>query len=85
MLDKQSICSQWKETIPNEMTKKTKFQVFKTPSDGKEPSGHNKIPCHIIYGVKFDGRHKARFVAGGHLAMDPGEDAHSGVVEPAAV
>ena len=27
----------------------------------------------MIYDVKFDGRRKARFVAGGHLTMDPGE------------
>ena len=29
--------------------------------------GYTKIPCQMIYAVKHDGRHKARFVAGGHL------------------
>ena len=52
---------------------------------GKPPSGYKKIPCHMIYDVKFDGRRKARFVAGGHLTMDPGEDAYAGVVAPDAV
>ena len=39
----------------------------------------------MIYEVKFDGRRKARFVAGGHMTMDPGEDAYSGVIAPEAV
>ena len=38
----------------------------------------------MIYDVKFDGRRKARFVEGGHLTMDPGEDSYSGVVAPDA-
>ena len=39
----------------------------------------------MIYDVKFDDRCKARFAAGGHLMMDPGEDAYAGVVAPDAV
>ena len=60
--------------------------MFKTPLDGKPPSEYKKIPCHMIYDVEFDGRHKAGFIAGGHLMMDPGEDAYyAGVVAPDAV
>ena len=55
MLDKQTNSSLWKEAIAKEMTKIAEFQVFKTPSDGKPPSGYKKIPCHMIYHVKFDG------------------------------
>ena len=47
--------------------------------------GHRKIPCHIIFDVKFDGRRKARLVAGGHRTVDPGEDAYSGVVAAEAI
>ena len=83
LLDKQSNSSLWKEAIAKEVT--AEFQVFKTPSDGKPPLGYKKIPCHMIYDVKFDGRRKARFVAGGHLTMDTGEDAYAGVVAPDAV
>ena len=39
----------------------------------------------MVYNVKFDGRHKARFVAGGHLTSDPGEDTYSGVIAREAV
>ena len=35
--------------------------------------------------MKFDGRRKARLVAGGHRTIDPGEDAYSGVVAPEAI
>ena len=34
---------------------------------------------------KCGGHRKARFVAGGHLTTDPGEDAYSGVIAPEAV
>ena len=54
--------------------------IRKTP-DGKPPPGHKEIPCHMTYDVKFDGRRKARFVAGGTLTDDPGEDAYAGVTD----
>ena len=34
----------------------------------------------MIYAVKHDGRHKARFVAGGHLTPEPEDSVYSGVV-----
>ena len=38
----------------------------------------------MIYDVKFDGKRKARSVAGGHLTDDPGADAYAGVIAPEA-
>ena len=35
------------------------------------PNGYQKIRVHLIFAVKHDGRHKARFVAEGHLTPDP--------------
>ena len=34
---------------------------------------YQRIRCCMIYAVKHDGRHKACFVAGGHLRKDPEE------------
>ena len=85
LFDKQNNNTLWKEAIAKEMSKIMEFQVFKTPPDGKTPPGYKQIPCHMIYDVKFDGRRKARFVAGGHMTIDPGEDAYSGVIAPEAV
>ena len=49
------------------------------PGDTK-PYGYQRIRCRMIYAVKHDGRHKARFVAGGHLTPEPEDSVYSGVV-----
>ena len=62
-----------------------KFQDFRTMPDGEPPLGHQWIPCRMIFDEKFDGKRKARFVAGGHRTNDPDEDECSGVVAPEAI
>ena len=48
--------------------------------------GYKRIPHHIIFDVKFDGRLKARLVAGGHRTPDvPKEESFSTVVSRKAV
>jgi hypothetical protein len=42
--------------------------------------GYTRIPCRMIYAVKHDGRHKARFVAGGHRTKEPEDSVYSSVV-----
>ena len=42
--------------------------------------GSQKITVHLMFAVKYDGRHKARLVAGGHLIPDPIDSIYSGVV-----
>ena len=44
------------------------------------PKGYHRIKVHLVFGVKFDGRHKARLVADGHLTPEPIENIYSGVV-----
>ena len=44
------------------------------------PPGYQKIRVHLIFTVKYDGRHKARLVADGPLTPEPVESIHSGVV-----
>ena len=47
----------------------------------KHPSkGYHRIKVHLVFAVKFDGRHKARLVADGHLTPEPVENIYSGVV-----
>ena len=43
------------------------------------PKRYHKIKVHLVFAVKFDGRHKARMVAG-HLIPEPIENIYSGVV-----
>ena len=44
------------------------------------PKGYHRIKVHLVFAVKFDGRHKARLVADGHLTPVPIENIYSGVV-----
>ena len=44
------------------------------------PKGYHKIKFHLMFAVNFDGRHKARLVADGHLAPEAVENIYSGVV-----
>ena len=44
------------------------------------PSGYQKIRVHLIFPVKYDGRHKARLFADGHLTPEPVGSIYSGVV-----
>ena len=37
------------------------------------PPGNKKIRVHLIFEVKYDGRHKARLVADGHHTPEPVE------------
>ena len=41
---------------------------------------HHRIKVHLVFAVKFDGRHKARLVADGHLTPESIENIYSGVV-----
>ena len=38
------------------------------------PKGYHRIKVHLVFAVKFDGRHKARFVVDGHLSPEPMEN-----------
>ena len=44
------------------------------------PKGYHKIKVHLVFAVKFDGRHKARLVEDGLLVPEPIENIYSGVV-----
>ena len=44
------------------------------------PKGYHRINVHLVFAIKFDGRHKARLVTDGHLTPEPIENIYSGVV-----
>ena len=44
------------------------------------PKGYHKIKVHLVFAVKFDGKHKARLVVDGHLTTGPIENIYSEVV-----
>ena len=51
--------------------KHEKAQYDKQKKVINAPPGYQKIRVHLIFAVKYDGRHKARLVADGHLTPEP--------------
>ena len=41
------------------------------------PKGYHRIKVHLVFAVKFDGRHQARLVADSHLTHEPVENIYS--------
>jgi hypothetical protein len=46
---------------------------------GTAPIGYKKIWIHVVYDVRYDGRHKRQLVAGGHLTDPNTENVYSEV------
>ena len=78
-LDKVNNNSHWRDAIKKEMTNvKIAFRFL--DKNGRPPPGYKQIRCHIIFDVKMDLTHKARFVAGGHLTDPPTSMTYASVV-----
>ena len=87
--DKANNNSKWYDATKAELDSIHPYQVFqkheKAQYDKQKkvinaPPGYQKITVHLISAVKYDGRHKARLVADGHLTPEPVESIYSGVV-----
>ena len=76
----------WYDAIKLEMESMAEYKVFKKWDKAildkhkkvKNPSkGYHRIKVHLVFAVKFDGRHKARLGADGHLNPEPIENIYS--------
>ena len=86
-IDRENGTDGWRKAIDTEMAQLNEYGTFKLIPQGEPtPIGYKRIPHHIVFDVKFDGRLKARLVAGGHRTpyVDP-EEVFSGVVSMEAV
>ena len=81
--------SKWYDAIKLEMESMSEYKVFKKWDKAildkhkkvmNPPKGYHRIKVHLVFALKFDGRHKARLVADGHLTPEPIENIYSGVV-----
>jgi hypothetical protein len=80
-LDKNNGNQLWQEAIKKELKQLTDYQTFIVLDSGEDiPTGYQKIPCHMVFDVKYDLRHKARLFAGGYWTVNDKEDIYSGVV-----
>ena len=87
--DSENKNSKWYDAIKLEMESMAEYKVFKKWDKAildkhkkvkNPPEGYQRIKVHLVFAVKFDGRHKARLVADGHLTPEPIENIYSGVV-----
>jgi hypothetical protein len=81
--DEKNGNAKWQDAIALEFQKINEYETFtdvEHHAKAKIPNGHKKIRVHLVFGVKYDGRHKARLVADGHLTEVPLESVYSGVV-----
>ena len=80
-LDRRNGNTKWRDSEKLELKHIDEYQTFLDMGrNGKLPIGYTKIKVHFVYAVKYDGRHKARLVAGGHLTETPVDSIYSGVV-----
>ena len=87
--DKAINNSKWYNAAKAEMDSIHSYEVFKKHEKAQydkqkkvvnAPQGYHKIRVHLIFVVKYDGRHKARLVADGHLTPEHVESIYSVVV-----
>ena len=87
--DSENKNSKWYDATKLEMESMLEYEVFKKwdkaildkhKKDKNPPKCYHRIKVHLVFAVKFDGRHKARFEADGHLTPEPIENIYSGVV-----
>ena len=86
--DSENKNSKWYNAIKMEMESMIEYKVFKKWDKAildkhkkvmNSPKGYHRIKVHLVFAVKFDGRHKTRLVADGHRTPEPIEKIYSGV------
>jgi len=82
-LDELNKDSGWADAIQKEVTiLKDTYSCFNILGEEEEvPKEYNQITLLWTFAVKYDGRKRARCVAGGHMTPDLEEDLYSGVVD----
>ena len=83
-LDKANKNTLWEDAIKKEVDLLLNvFECFKVVTGFKTEitDEYQNIPLLWTFAVKFDGRRRARLVAGGHVTTKPVNDYYSGVVE----
>ena len=85
--DSENKNSKWYDAIKIRMESMLEYKVLKKWDKAildkhkkvtNPPRGYHRIKVHLVFAVKFDGRHKARLVADGRLTPEPIENIYSG-------
>ena len=71
----------WGDAIKKELQELMFYHAFRVLSRGESPpDGYTFVPMHMVFSVKHDGRHKARYVMNGARTDPPIYDVFSPVV-----
>ena len=71
----------WQDATRTELESMESYQVFKDHGfKATLPPDYKVIQVHLIYDVKYDGRHKARLVADGNFTDIPNNSVFSSIV-----
>jgi hypothetical protein len=55
--------TKWQDAEKLEITQFFEYDTFRDMGKGTAiPEGYQKIPCHMVYAVKHDGRHKPEWL-----------------------
>ena len=69
-LDDENHNDNWKKAVRLDIQQLMDYDTFVNKGLRNQiPKNYTKIRCCMIFTVKHDGSHKARFVAGGHLTQ----------------
>ena len=80
-LDQKNGNWKWFKAEQAELRQIFEYNTFINKGKGfKMSSEYTKINVHFVYAIKYDGHHKARLVAGGHLSNIPSDSIYSAVV-----
>ena len=80
-LDKKNGNRKWQEAELAELAQLDEYSTFIDIGEKTHPPAqYRKITGHFVYDIKHCGRHKARYVAGGHLTPIPSDSVYSSVV-----
>jgi len=80
-IDRKTGTDRYKQGMALELGQLEEYQAMKDKGkDWIPPTDYKKIRCHMVFDIKHDGRHKARFVAGGHMTPPPLESVYSSIV-----
>jgi len=81
--DKANGNTKWQDATTLEMTQLFDYECFEDCGINGEapiPEGYKKIRGRLLFNLKHDGHHKARYVAVGHLTDIPVNSIYLGVV-----
>lgn len=71
----------WSDAISKEIQELQDFDTFRVLRQGEKiPEGYKFVPMHMVFDVKHDGRHKARYVMSGSQTDPAIDDVFSPVV-----